>query len=222
MGSAAKTVNDKMTSWAGEAEDFLGMNPASIVTLDSEYVEAISLPFREYGSREVFRGGIMRKYPDAVATVGDLTLTFYVGNDNESFRYIINWMNLIASPASQSLPNGVCVWNPPSKYKKTIQVALMDMNSNDVYSIDYIGCWPKSFSDVQLDNEGQRLTYDVTFSVDNMYAYGFDYVPLQDELMNAGSGLLKKATSAVMGKATEMVTSHLAIRPGSTGNFELF
>ena len=216
--NSASSALSKADSWVNKT---LG-NPVGNIKLDPEYVEGINLVFPEYQTREVFRGGVMRKYPDASVSLGDLTLTFYVGNDNESYRYIMNWLQLVSTPASQNLPNNVRIWAPPSIYKKTIQVALMDMNSNDVYSIDYYGCWPKSFSDVSLDADGTRLTYDVTFSVDSMCTYGFDYVPFTEELMNIASGAAKKVASAVMGKATEMVTSHLTISPGSTGNTELY
>lgn len=219
--SAAGAVSSATGKLAEKVNSFCG-DPVSHVKLDSEYVEALSLVFPEYSSREVFRGGVMRKYPDTSLMLGDLTLTFYVGNDNESYRYIMNWLQLVSTPASQKAPNNVRIWAPPSIYKKTIQVALMDMNSNDIYSIDYYGCWPKSFSEVRLDGEGERLTYDVTFSVDSMCTYGFDYIPFTEELMNMASGALKKVTGAVMGKATEMVTSHLEVKPGTFGNFEAF
>lgn len=219
--SAAGVVSSATGKLAEKVNSFCG-DPVSHVKLDSEYVEALSLVFPEYSSREVFRGGVMRKYPDTSVMLGDLTLTFYVGNDNESYRYIMNWLQLVSTPASQKAPNNVRIWAPPSIYKKTIQVALMDMNSNDIYSIDYYGCWPKSFSEVRLDGEGERLTYDVTFSVDSMCTYGFDYIPFTEELMNMASGALKKVTGAVMGKATEMVTSHLEVKPGTFGNFEAY
>lgn len=219
--SAAGAVSSVTGKLAEKVNSFCG-DPVSHVKLDSEYVEALSLVFPEYSSREVFRGGVMRKYPDTSVMLGDLTLTFYVGNDNESYRYIMNWLQLVSTPASQKAPNNIRIWAPPSIYKKTIQVALMDMNSNDIYSIDYYGCWPKSFSEVRLDGEGERLTYDVTFSVDSMCTYGFDYIPFTEELMNMASGALKKVTGAVMGKATEMVTSHLEVKPGTFGNFEAY
>lgn len=219
--SAAKAVPSTAGELVEKVNSFCG-DPVSHVKLDSEYVEALSLVFPEYSSREVFRGGVMRKYPDTSVTLGDLTLTFYVGNDNESYRYIMNWLQLASTPASQKAPNNVRIWAPPSIYKKTIQVALMDMNSNDIYSIDYYGCWPKSFSEVRLDGEGERLTYDVTFSVDSMCTYGFDYIPFTEELMNMTSGALKKVADKVIGKATEMVTSHAEVKPGTFGNFEAF
>lgn len=219
--SAANAVPSTAGKLAEKVNSFCG-DPVSHVKLDSEYVEALSLVFPEYSSREVFRGGVMRKYPDTSVTLGDLTLTFYVGNDNESYRYIMNWLQLASTPASQKAPNNVRIWAPPSIYKKTIQVALMDMNSNDIYSIDYYGCWPKSFSEVRLDGEGERLTYDVTFSVDSMCTYGFDYIPFTEELMNMTSGALKKVAGKVIGKATEMVTSHAEVKPGTFGNFEAF
>lgn len=219
--SAAKAVSSTAGELVEKVNSFCG-DPVSHVKLDSEYVEALSLVFPEYSSREVFRGGVMRKYPDTSVTLGDLTLTFYVGNDNESYRYIMNWLQLASTPASQKAPNNVRIWAPPSIYKKTIQVALMDMNSNDIYSIDYYGCWPKSFSEVRLDGEGERLTYDVTFSVDSMCTYGFDYIPFTEELMNMTSGALKKVAGKVIGKATEMVTSHAEVKPGTFGNFEAF
>ena len=223
--AGGKSAANAVPSTAGElvekVNSFCG-DPVSHVKLDSEYVEALSLVFPEYSSREVFRGGVMRKYPDTSVTLGDLTLTFYVGNDNESYRYIMNWLQLASTPASQKAPNNVRIWAPPSIYKKTIQVALMDMNSNDIYSIDYYGCWPKSFSEVRLDGEGERLTYDVTFSVDSMCTYGFDYIPFTEELMNMTSGALKKVAGKVIGKATEMVTSHAEVKPGTFGNFEAF
>lgn len=219
--STAKAVPSTAGELMEKVNSFCG-DPVSHVKLDSEYVEALSLVFPEYSSREVFRGGVMRKYPDTSVTLGDLTLTFYVGNDNESYRYIMNWLQLASTPASQKAPNNVRIWAPPSIYKKTIQVALMDMNSNDIYSIDYYGCWPKSFSEVRLDGEGERLTYDVTFSVDSMCTYGFDYIPFTEELMNMTSGALKKVAGKVIGKATEMVTSHAEVKPGTFGNFEAF
>lgn len=219
--SAANAVPSTAGEFVEKVNSFCG-DPVSHVKLDSEYVEALSLVFPEYSSREVFRGGVMRKYPDTSVTLGDLTLTFYVGNDNESYRYIMNWLQLASTPASQKAPNNVRIWAPPSIYKKTIQVALMDMNSNDIYSIDYYGCWPKSFSEVRLDGEGERLTYDVTFSVDSMCTYGFDYIPFTEELMNMTSGALKKVAGKVIGKATEMVTSHAEVKPGTFGNFEAF
>ena len=219
--SAADSVSSATEELEKKVNSFCG-NPVSHVKLDSEYVEALSLVFPEYSSREVFRGGVMRKYPDTSVTLGDLTLTFYVGNDNESYRYIMNWLQLVSTPASQKAPNNVRIWAPPSIYKKTIQVALMDINSNDVYSIDYYGCWPKSFSEVRLDGEGERLTYDVSFSVDSMCTYGFDYIPFTEELMNMTSGALKKVAGKVIGKATEMVTSHAEVKPGTFGNFEAF
>lgn len=219
--STAKAVPSTAGELMEKVNSFCG-DPVSHVKLDSEYVEALSLVFPEYSSREVFRGGVMRKYPDTSVTLGDLTLTFYVGNDNESYRYIMNWLQLASTPASQKASNNVRIWAPPSIYKKTIQVALMDMNSNDIYSIDYYGCWPKSFSEVRLDGEGERLTYDVTFSVDSMCTYGFDYIPFTEELMNMTSGALKKVAGKVIGKATEMVTSHAEVKPGTFGNFEAF
>lgn len=203
-------VANKVGEYANDANEavlgFLGGNPVANVSLDSEYVEGMSLVFPEYGTREINRGGVMRKYPDSNVTIGDLTLTFYVGDDNEAYKYILNWMQLVSTPASQKAPDNVRLWTPPVIYKKTISVVVLDVNGNDVYSIDYIGCWPKSFSDVQLDAEGERLTYDVSFSVDNMCTYGFRYVSLTDELSNMGSLLLGKVTTAAMGKATELVS----------------
>ena len=55
-----------------------------------------------------------------------------------------------------------------------------------------------------------------------MSTYGFDYIPFTEELMNMASGALKNVASMAMAKATEMVTSHLEVKPGSTGNFEVF
>lgn len=219
--SAADSVSSVTGDLAEAVNKFCG-DPCAFIKLDSEYVEAVSLVFPEYSTKEIFRGGVMRKYPDTGVTLGDLTLTFYVGNDNESYRYIMNWLQLVSTPASESAPNNVRIWAPPSVYKKTIQVALMDMNGNDIYSINYIGCWPKSFSNVSLDSQGERLVYEVTFSVDNMCTYGFDYVPFTEELMNMATGALKKVTGAAMEAASSFVTSHLEISPGSTGNFELF
>lgn len=219
--SAAKRVSSVTGKLAEKVNKFCG-DPCAFIKLDSEYVEALNLTFPEYSTREVFRGGVMRKYPDTNVSIGDLTLTFYVGNDNESYRYIMNWLQLVSTPASEKVPNNVRIWAPPSVYKKIIQVALMDMNGNDIYSINYIGCWPKSFSDVRLDSEGERLLYDVTFSVDTMCTYGFDYVPFTEELMNMATGALKNITGAAMEKASELVTSHLEVKPGATGNFELF
>lgn len=208
--SAASNKLNQANSWINKN---LG-NPVANVKLDPEYVEAVTLVFPEYSSREVFRGGMMRKYPDTTVTLGDLNLTLYADDDNKSFKYILNWLNLISTPGSEGSPNRERNWTPPSIYKKTITVVLMDVNSNDIYTVDYVGCWPKMFSEVSLGADGERLTYDVSFSVDNAYAYGFKYVSFSEELGNIASGALSYVGDMAMNKAGELISGAFS---GSSG-----
>lgn len=202
LSSAASTAGS-VGSWLNNK-----LAPTAFVKLDSEYVEAATLPFREYSARNVFRASGERKFPSGTATLGDLNLTFYVGDDNEAFRYITNWMNLVMLPSTATVYTGA--WSLPSLYKKTITLILMDVNSNEIYKVDYIGSWPTSFSDVELDAGGDRLTYNVSFSVDDINIYGFDYVSLSDQLSNIGSGLLSAGKTALSNAASSAMKSFSA------------
>lgn len=217
VGDGFSAVSNKLNQANSWVNKNLG-NPVANVKLDPEYVEAITLVFPEYSNREIFRGGMMRKYPDTIVTLGDLNLTLYADDDNKSFKYILNWLNLVSTPGSQGSPNRERNWTPPSIYKKTITVVLMDVNSNDIYTVDYVGCWPKTLSDVSLGAEGDRLTYDVTFSADNAYAYGFKYVSFTEELGNIASGALSYVGDMAMNKAGELISGAFSGSSSGSGS----
>lgn len=209
LGKVAKTLNDSNKELTSVSQK---------LSLGDEYVETIELVNKEYGERQTFRGGIYRKYPDGIVTIPDLTITFYGDVNIESFKYLQNWLDLVQGASSETFRNGG--WVTPYMYKKTITVGVADDNLNNLYLIDYIGCWLKSMQSLDLDNTGDnRLIYNATFSVDDIKVYGYDVMTFTDMVMNyAGEkvgGLVKGGISGIADKIQSSVTS--AISTGLTG-----
>lgn len=215
ISGGISAVQNVMNSW--------NIKPAGQVSLRSEFVESVTMPFANYGVREVYRGGVMLKYPALSREIGDLEISFYVGDDNESHRYIQAWL------ASIQVSNGIDsmfsfrstsgYFRPAHQYKQTITVLLQKSSTPSnflsqavewvtgdyIYKMDFEGCWPKHVSDIELDASGERLVYHVTFSVDDIKTYGFQYVSLVDQAINAAAsgitGLAGRATTAIAGSA---------------------
>lgn len=221
VSSITSTIKDGLST----ASDYLNKANKALtevsqkISLGDEYVETIELVNKEYGERQTFRGGIYRKYPDGIVTIPDLTMTFYGDVNIESFKYLQNWLDLVQGASSETFRNGG--WVTPYMYKKTITVGVADDNLNNLYLIDYIGCWLKSMQPLDLDNTGDnRLIYNATFSVDDVRVYGYDVMSFTDMVLNyAGEQALNstwgKQLKSSYGKVTDTVNN--VISTGLTG-----
>lgn len=195
----------------------IGMDKGTLfsknISLGDQYVQGVELVFLEDDVISVRqRAELSYKYPGATSNLDDLVLNFYADVGNRSFAYIRNWMNLVHPPLnsvnyrSGANKKGMIYggYSYPSMYKKTITIGLADENDTSLFLIDYIGCFPKSMGNITGDSDSNAVTYDVTFSVDDIMIYGFmsyDLADLGSDILGAGgkllSGVADKAISGI-------------------------
>lgn len=163
-------------------------------SLDPEYVEGADIPFMNFDERRVYRQGKYAKYPGAVINYDDLTLTFYGDVNNKAFSYIQNWVNFVSKDGDFGRPKGI---NGVGGYKQTISIIMKDPYGQEMIRFDYKNCWPKQVAPVKLNSDSSdRVTWEVTFSIEEIQVTGFNMDTITGSIMDLVSGTISSAMNA--------------------------
>jgi hypothetical protein len=210
FGQSAATINT-LQGALGRADPMLSFQwycelPAitpiggSPATLDWNYVEEVTAPFRNYNTRDVYGQGRNRKFVSTYSVEG-LRLNFYADVGNQSMNYLRAWDGAILAPfGSKNITTGGG-FGRPSDHQKPIRIYLVDSAKALVLMLEYVECWPTNIDSLQLDSgSSNRLTFGVNFSVGDVFMTAFG--------VNTNiSG--KSFLSALTGKAVNFVTDSI-------------
>ncbi|QRE00346.1 tail fiber protein [Burkholderia phage BCSR5] len=140
------------------------------VELPWYYVEEANMPFRQFGTRSIFREGRDRHYADKYS-VDNLRLGIYADCNNVALSYLQAWHNQVLKPFSASsaatMGGG---FGRPIDYKKSINIYLLSVIRQELAIIQYTECWPVNIDALSLNSgASDRLTYQVNFSVGDVF-----------------------------------------------------
>lgn len=131
----------------------------------TSYVENIDLFPETYDTNTGFRAATRFYTASFRESGGDTTIKFYEDENFSTSKWIDSWLDFIRTPGG--------TYNLPYKYKTTLAFVLLSPHADKVIvAADVIGAFPKSRSAVTFNSENDRVTIDVTFSVDDFsYTY---------------------------------------------------
>lgn len=169
LGSTASSLlgGGAIGSLVGET---VGSAVSKATGLPYEYVEEATLPFRNYSTRQVFRNGNFKKYPNQYE-VGNMSLVVYADSAGLSLRYLNAWHNSpmikFSSTTADTLGGR---WRAPGKIKRKIIAVILAPNHQKVAYLEYTGCWLTSISEINVDSSpNTRVAYRVEISVDDVF-----------------------------------------------------
>lgn len=177
-------------------------------TLDWNYVEEATVPFRNYNTRDVYGQGRNRKFVSTYSVEG-LRLNFYADVGNQSMNYLRAWDGAILAPFSSRDNTKGGGFGRPSDYQRPIRIYLVDAAKALVLMIEYTECWPTNIESLQLDSgSSNRLTFGVNFSVGDVFmtAFGVNTTITGQTFLSALTG---KAVNFATNSVTNTVRSAL-------------
>lgn len=139
--------------WVARSMPFPGLTPA--------FIETFEIPFNNVKSENVFSGGGYNYFP-GFHDVSAFNVTFYGDSGGKSLKWLSDWKNRI-----KDFDTGI--YQLPSNYKRTWEVALVDNTGSAVIDVTLSGCWPADTASITLDyNDGAgKVTFNQNFSLDN-------------------------------------------------------
>ena len=128
--------------------------------VDYSYVETIDLPFNEIKSGAHFSGGGYTYFPE-FHDISSFSINFYADSEGRVLKWLNNWRSRVKDFGSG-------LYGMPGDYKENITVALLTATQKVVATVDLIGIWPASLSNLSLGNaDPSKLELSATFSVDS-------------------------------------------------------
>lgn len=172
----------------------LGKQP---VSLDWNYVEEATPPFRSFEVRSVYAQGRNRHYAGPY-NVDQMPLNFYADIAGKSWAYLKAWQQcMLPAFASTEYTKGGG-FGRPSNYQKTIKLYLLAPDMSKVMYFELIECWPVNLDALHLDSASStRLTFNPSFSVGDVFTAVFG---VNDNIAGANlvSSLQNKALNTAM------------------------
>lgn len=142
------------------------------------FIEEATVPFRVFGTRQIFREGRDRHYVDKYS-VDNLACTFYADTNNRSLDYLLAWNSNVLTPftGASSITDGGH-FGRPSQYKQVIRFYFLSVAKQQVAMVEYTECWPVSMDAIGLASDSsERLQYRVSFSVGDVFVTTFSVDP---------------------------------------------
>lgn len=125
------------------------------------HVEEVVLPFVDFDQVSNYRGGKNLHYPNHY-NINTLQIKLYEDSQATATQYIYGWQALM-------MDRGSGLYTPPSVYKKTVHVTVLNVAMLSVMVFEYTGCWPQSVDNLTFTSgNSERLTPTLTLSVDEM------------------------------------------------------
>lgn len=125
------------------------------------YVEDANIGLQTINSEATYRQGSQVYYPGFI-DVGSLSLTFYEDNRMYASKFANFWHNQVRTADG--------LYNPPSKFKRDIDVWCYDAASNTIGHFRAVNCWPTARQPIALQSatsDTVKLTVD--FATDGVY-----------------------------------------------------
>lgn len=137
-------------------------NFSPVISLPRGYITKVSLPVFDFETDNVIREGHAYAMPGDTQTLR-VAMTSYEDGDYTASRYMKTWRYLVKHPNNE--------YGLPKDYKMTISCALHDIvdNKNPRLTAIMYGCWPITFSDIDLQQEdSSRVELNWVFNVDEI------------------------------------------------------
>lgn len=125
------------------------------------FCDQTSLPGISFGTAQIRSYGEFREVPYE-KLYEPITLSFYV-DSKITVKYLFDkWVQLIQSPVSRD-------FNYPKQYQtNSIEIFVLNSESDFVYSCKLFNCYPKAVAPIQLDYAGKDV---MKLSVTMIYEY---------------------------------------------------
>lgn len=145
------------------------LNFANSASINWNYVEAATLPFRNYSTSSIYRDGKQHNFVQMYG-IDNLSVTFYLDQANVALSYLTAWDSIISPYVGrQNLVSQGATYYLPSVYAKDIIFFLLDATKQQVVSITYVGCYPLNIGTLGLTSgTSDALTADVQFNVNDI------------------------------------------------------
>jgi hypothetical protein len=161
---------------------------ANSISLPWYYVEEAFLPQRSISEMQTERNGHNIKYAESYA-IGDLTLKFFMDDENRAHQYLTAWASNILKPSDPAILSNQGVWGMPVSYKKDITIVIASVAKDVLLTYKYIGCFPKEPTSLQLNsNASERLIQEVIFAVDDVQVLVQNTKGILDNLADTAQG----------------------------------
>lgn len=135
--------------------------------LPSEFIDGITTPPIQVAPQVHNFNGAAKKTAGEFS-VDSITLKLYTDIRARSFNYADQWMR--ATYRTDGF------YNLPSKYKRDVQVYVLDNTGSTVTDMRFVGCFPTSYDSYDLNSEASLLETRLTLSVDECF-FSFDTDP---------------------------------------------
>jgi len=125
------------------------------------YVEDANIGLQTINSEATYRQGSQVYYPGFI-DVGSLSLTFYEDNRMYASKFANFWHNQVRTADG--------LYNPPSKFKRDIDIYCYDATSEIAGHFRAVNCWPTARQPIALQSatsDTVKLTVD--FATDGVY-----------------------------------------------------
>lgn len=179
------------------------------------YIQTANLPERTINVDSVNFGGHPVHFPESYS-VDPLQLGLFMDNRNESSRYIQAWRELVLQNGDPNISDSnKGMWGLPAKYKKNIDIVVLNTEKMIALNLKYTRCWPTVSTNTELTSgQGEAMIKTVSFVAEDVYVSVFDaqgIVEPSKEADQSGytTGLSGGLVSSVLNKIGGISTAFL-------------
>lgn len=148
---------------------FCQMPTLNSASIPWNYIEAATLPFRNYNTNSIYRDGKQHNFVQMYG-VDNLNVTFYLDQANVALGFLTAWDSIISPYVGrQNLVSHGATYYLPAVYAKDIIFYLLDSARQSIVTITYVGCYPINIGTLGLTSgTSDALTADVQFNVNDI------------------------------------------------------
>lgn len=169
------------------------------------YVTGANTPHRKINVESLKRNGHQVHYAESYEPSGNLQLKFFVDSSSKSHYYLKAWLGQIVGDANPALAVNQGLFGYPSKYKKTITIAVMSVARQELLVFKYYGCFPTDPQALELGSGSTTpLELTVEFQVEDVDLIVKNGLGFIENLKDQAKGL---AMDAIGGGLSSLVSS---------------
>jgi hypothetical protein len=158
------------------------------VSLPWYYVQTASLPQRNIQTDSVNINGHPVNYPESYS-VEALNLGLFMDSSSKVHQYLKAWQGQILGNVNPSVARNQGMWGLPAKYKKTINIVLLNVTKKQMLNVKYLNCWPTNISALELNSSSaEAMIQNVSFEVEDVDVRVYNDKGLIDNLLDTATG----------------------------------
>lgn len=176
-----------------------------------QYIDGLDTPSLTVNAKDWHFNGQNRRFASDFE-LGTVNIKIYSDINGIGFNYANAWARATYRQDGY--------WNLPSRYKKDIQIFLLDAARGIVVDFRLVGCFVTSWNSYQLGASNDILETSLTLSVDQFYMnYDSDYTAAKDSINSLLTGGLNSAIKGLTSTVSSAASSAINTVFSSTSDF---